>query len=1660
VPQSGKAGSSPYATGGGGVRLEQEFAGSALASLLLGQPVEGLGDDFTPTQVAMQQEAQSPVDDVIIDGVSPGAERTLRVACRRRPMLSKSKDSTIKLFADFLQVVLRDQGAIAAGQVRLGLAVARSSESTGELATLTEVARRQPSRASFQAAINAASAHSSKVRSRLKSVDWIVEAALGHLGLENETKQSADELSWYLLRGLFVIDLQLEGDVAPGRTNVVARLRALTGDVSRAEDLRLRLVEIASQSAICAGGLTQAMVRRELRSFGLLGASPGFGSVRSQISLLELELQHRTQRSLPVPGATIFTLDRSHRQSELVELISTAPPGSAVLVHGEPDVGKSALTLAAIDAIRASGGVALAISLRDLPSAAVNLKAALGLGPTDLFAAAPSAPVSALVLDGAEVVQEGESGALGALLNAATAVGMTTVLVVRDDAAGAVRELLKIRGVDKPLEFDVGPLSAAEIAVLVQAIPELARLTSDPRAVWLLRRIGLVELLLKAAQGGGGLPETLSSEAEIFATVWSILIRQNEGIVGGVSPDDRESAIIDVARQLLIGTPNQTTAGAALASLRSDGILLSQGRSAVWEAGDRFVSDVLRDFATARLLIRNGLETIVTSAAPRWAIRATRLFAQARLAQAAECGGSIAERWAQLRAEFAELAARHGARWAELPWEALLTAGWADRALSELTPTLLDSAEMRAEAIRTLKLRFSQAGACDPVISAPMVSWLVDTAGMLDRPRSYRDDPILQLVLSWLRGIARLEVACHDVTPYRPLRSRIRDVLMLREIERGEKERLESLGLLGTDSNKASVAALGTIAQRAPGFLAPVVENLDVAMLLSKQNPGLLADLAEAYYLKQPSENPWDDSLEDEGIREHEGGGFGMPSAAWYRGPFLPLLQQDFPRGLALINRMLDRGCRGRVNILCNLELNLCESMPEKLVEEGVHLDLLGAGSRVFVGDSHAWSWYRGSSVGPYPCMSALLSLEMFLDELVRSNVSPRTIITGLLRDATNLATAGLVYGFFVRHIEKISDELDGFLAVPDIWKLEFDRVTSEGLLHVQGPDAPELPGRDRRRWNPYEVATWLVLTAAQRGDDEAVKRLLAVGHRLIEAAGGETAPPYVRQWAAYLDWDSYSLSTQDGHRVLALEIPENVAQALAQAQTRSAIVEEMYRLRNRYKPRFVTPYRAALATPEGTELADDFCAARKLETELLEEPLDLLRALSGVAAAVFQNAVNGLSVPDLSIEWAFPLLVDCATLPYRARFSKQAFFDGPDRQAALALPLALVHTDDEQLSAGPSRDATEALIALSMAVTAGTSSPAVEVRQNAAEGLRVVSGQPCGRMADGCCWHELLWQAIEAGARSVARGAPSENGRRQIEPIIGDVVVALAERPARDLSLTHIAPAAICALDAAQGETCIKARAERLRDGLLDAYARAACHWAEKHYRWRDEQHASFASAVLRWTEAADQPVVVELAERLRSSLDAQADYLHALIIVATYETHVVPSLVGVWPQLMELGLAHIRNALSTSRRPHPDEKLLRNLIPSPSVFGYLDDMDAVLAKASANWFPLIAISGHIDEWLERARGQMTCVDALVGFLQAQPVQEQVARGLDWICRLVVSDDGTALTSGFLLMSWLARLRDSPILRLESKPTYRTLVDALVLSNSAGARELQRRDE
>jgi hypothetical protein len=104
--------------------------------------------------------------------------------------------------------------------------------------------------------------------------------------------------------------------------------------------------------------------------------------------------------------------------------------------------------------------------------------------------------------------------------------------------------------------------------------------------------------------------------------------------------------------------------------------------------------------------------------------------------------------------------------------------------------------------------------------------------------------------------------------------------------------------------------------------------------------------------------------------------------------------------------------------------------------------------------------------------------------------------------------------------------------------------------------------------------------------------------------------------------------------------------------------------------------------------------------------------------------------------------------------------------------------------------------------------------------------------------------------------------------------------------------------------------------------------------------------------------------------------------------------------------------------------------------------------------------VTGSIDEWVVLARNSRMSVDALVGLLQAQPLAAQAEPGLNWVHGLVVAEDGTARSSGFLLVEWLEALRESRVLGTTTWPKYRAIVDALALGDFGNARELQRRDE
>ncbi|MGW3153120.1 tetratricopeptide repeat protein [Streptomyces sp. NPDC001089] len=327
--------SSPYATGGGGVLLEQAYAGSLLAALLLQRPVEGLGDGFTPMEIGFQQGEESPVDDFKVVGKSASAIRTMRVACRRKPIFARSSPSTVRLFSDYLKVITSQADALTSGDLVLGLALSGPYGPASEVATLATIASTRPNPQSFHRAVMTPKAYAKNVRSRLNSIYELIEEATKACPSAQGGRR---ELTWKVLRSLRVIQLQIEGDVARDRTELVALLQNITGAALVADDLRRRLNELAGRYALSAAVITREMLLRDL---GVVRAdtSPNFDILPvGDASPLQLGV-HRAEKlkkSSSVPPYVPRDADGRIREE-----IEAARGGGGVLIVGDSTAGKT-----------------------------------------------------------------------------------------------------------------------------------------------------------------------------------------------------------------------------------------------------------------------------------------------------------------------------------------------------------------------------------------------------------------------------------------------------------------------------------------------------------------------------------------------------------------------------------------------------------------------------------------------------------------------------------------------------------------------------------------------------------------------------------------------------------------------------------------------------------------------------------------------------------------------------------------------------------------------------------------------------------------------------------------------------------------------------------------------------------------------------------------------------------------------------------------------------------------------------------------------------------------------------------------------------------------------------------------------------------------------
>ena len=578
----------------------------------------------------------------------------------------------------------------------------------------------------------------------------LVKHALHDLGVAKADTALVQQLVWQLLSGLTVLMPRLEApdetDWSTVKNNLipVARGSNLTG----ASRLRDRLVALASEYSPKSAQVDLTLLRRD--------AHAALDTTKRRHQQGWQALDHFHRRALASvrdeitgsDGARRVRLDRSDAKAKLIAMAAGA---TAVVVSGESGVGKSALALLSSTAAGAADPDSvqvLCINLRQIPKLTVELEAMLGC-PLSTLLCELAAPQRMLIVDGADAVAEGMDDALRYLVDAAQESDVKVIAVSAADSKQLVHDTLNHRFDTGVTEYAVAPLTGTEIDEIVKTFTELGKLNANPRSRELLRRLVVVDLLVRGRFSGVPL-----NDADAMHEVWSGLVRRHEASDRG-SPEARELALLRLADLELSGGNALNVISeidsTALTGLRRDGLLRTSFDNP-FMIGLEFAHDEVRRYAVARLLLADSAPAsrIMQVGAPRWSLAAARLACQALLVRPNTPTTPLRGRFAALQSSFDALVdAGHGARWGDVPGEALVTLANPAAVLRDAWPELLaDDAVGLRRLARLVDQRLRNTnGIVDIIAIEPIITLLLEN----DAP--WRSGKYAQnLLRDWLHG--------------------------------------------------------------------------------------------------------------------------------------------------------------------------------------------------------------------------------------------------------------------------------------------------------------------------------------------------------------------------------------------------------------------------------------------------------------------------------------------------------------------------------------------------------------------------------------------------------------------------------------------------------------------------------------------------------------------------------------------------------------------------------------------------------------------------------------------------------------------------------------------------------------------------------------------
>ena len=1006
----------------------------------------------------------SALDDVIVEGISEAAQSRLSLQVKR-DLTFGNNELFKKVIGDCWKTFLSPD--FHKGSDRFGVAVgkiAATVEKGGRDAL--DLARKKADATDFISHLEKQNVASNKMRTFASNIRDRLDEAKG--------SPVSDIEFWEFLRHFEILYFDFEqGDSSESAANSLNGLThaLVPNDTKKTRYLWDALIGIADEYKPAAGSLTRSRLIEILHNrFHLSG-------LRQNSDDLE-KVEKSSKRILDSISCQLGTVQLD-RNSALANLIQQSTDCDFVEITGEPGSGKSAL-LKAFAEIKAQSLPILVVDAKRLPETP-GLEALERLwGIADnldrLVPDFSRIERPCLFIDAVDRIEDAGRWAtindlIRCIRQSDSGKRWCIVVTARANTLDYRQNLAKEAMGEKQGRVNVDTLSEDEIEKIANAYPALSALIKDDGpAVDLAKRPYLLDRLIKSRTINSDTPSPKITEIDLMLDLWT-----DDGGKGQAFRIQRQSVLTKLGKALLAGEELPTAFDIqeteAIQSLSQDDIIRNDPISGKLD----FCHDILEDWVLCRCLDDESLA--ITSLLqdleqPLWLVESIQLLGQYYLEKKSDTAP-----WHNLLQATNNEAL--DPKWKRAVLTAALQSPLAFELLIKVEQTLFDD---NAALLRELMV------ALRTIETLPNTSWYnpsIKVDGLDDSMRkelAYRT--ALPRARAWRPFLAWLLHRINQIPPHLVSElSKVLEVLpkSIGEIpdflsntvvewardwlrvtdfrwnwhrDEGMRDRYHSLQLSRHEDDKLADRLRYLILASSQGAGEKVAEYLQevrndrnhrgAEYIIENSSllvPHLPAELVNfMLHVMTLEEDEDDDELyrhrndmllhKDLGIDEDR---LFFP-AAHIRPPFLMLLQQNETEGLRLING------------LCNKAIGVWRSfhsggrggtaIPVKMT--------FSWGEKDFWGHGQQYLWFRALGTGPYAVCSALMALEVWMEQEIKKGRDLNELLEIVLKDNDCVGILGVCISLILANPEKSLDAAIPFVTNPYLWDWDLQRTVHE----------------------------------------------------------------------------------------------------------------------------------------------------------------------------------------------------------------------------------------------------------------------------------------------------------------------------------------------------------------------------------------------------------------------------------------------------------------------------------------------------------------------------------------------------------------------------------------------------------------------------------------